>query len=204
MMKYGNYKLTGCRVFSLPVPKTCAGGGACKKYCYGLKGRYRMRNVRAALERAYRHTLSKKFVSDIVNELKRARKIYRVRVHEVGDFYSLRYLKKWYKVARACPEFTFLAYTKSLHFILQGGQPPSNFIILASLGGRYDNLAPELEAKGYIRGLTVVVPDISQAPRGWYICPATIPGREHRKVCGRLCDYCWRPQGYKRVAFVQH
>lgn len=203
-MKYGNYKLSGCRVFSLPVPETCKGGGACRKYCYGLKGRYRMRNVRAALERAYRFTLRKEFVQSMINELKHARKVYRVRVHEVGDFYSLRYLQKWYAIAQACPRFTFLAYTKSLHFVSEGVCPPSNFIILASLGGKYDNLASELEAKGYIRGLTVVVPDISQAPEGWFICPATIPGLEHRKVCGRLCDYCWRPQRGKRVVFIQH
>jgi len=140
----------------------------------------------------------------MVEKLKRARKVHRIRVHEVGDFYSLRYLRKWYEIAQACPEFTFLAYTKSLHFLFQGGQPPSNFIVFASLGGKYDALVPELERRGYIRGISMVIPDMSQAPQGWYICPATIPGREHRKVCGRLCEYCWHFGSGKRVVFIQH
>mgnify|MGYP000539451182 CR=1 FL=1 len=199
----GNWKISGALVFNLPQGYTCPGAGACRRYCYAKHGLFKTKQAMLAAWKNYESAKDPAFAENMLTALKH-RRLKRLRIHASGDFFSLEYLQAWYRVARAREDMIFLAYTKSLPFIMEGGEPPSNFIILASLGGKYDNLAPELEAKGYIRGLTVVIPDISQAPRGWYVCPATIPGLKHRKACGRLCDYCWRPQGSKRVVFIQH
>jgi hypothetical protein len=61
-----------------------------------------------------------------------------------GDFKTLAYFDVWLAVAKARPEITFYAYTKSIPFwVKRIGQIPANFIITASIGGKYDALACE-------------------------------------------------------------
>lgn len=36
-----------------------------------------------------------------------------LRVHVSGDFYSVAYIKKWYRIVRDSPDVTFFAYTRS-------------------------------------------------------------------------------------------
>ena len=67
-----------------------------------------------------------------------------VRIHVSGDFYSQSYFDAWCKVARARPDMTFYAYTKSLRFwVARLDEIPPNLILTASAGGRYDALILE-------------------------------------------------------------
>jgi len=64
-----------------------------------------------------------------------------VRIHVAGDFYCQRYFDAWLNVAKALPHKTFYAYTKSLPFVVNRlGAIPSNFKVIASRGGKHDNL----------------------------------------------------------------
>ena len=63
------------------------------------------------------------------------------RVHVGGDFFNQKYFDAWMEVARLNPETIFYAYTKSLpYWIERINSIPTNFVLTASRGGRYDNL----------------------------------------------------------------
>jgi hypothetical protein len=66
---------------------------------------------------------------------------YLVRLHVSGDFFSQDYFDAWLTVARLNPQTVFYAYTKSLPFWLaRKGVLPVNLRLVASRGGKWDNL----------------------------------------------------------------
>ena len=85
LLKKGNHKLSREQgIWTLPPGITCIGAGECRKYCYAIKARGRMKQV---VESRLRHlwaSLSTSFVSRMVDEIKR-RGILVVRIHEAGD-----------------------------------------------------------------------------------------------------------------------
>ena len=119
---------------------TCPGANACRGVCYAKQGRYAM----AGVFNARKHNVdvfaggAANFVSLAVADLTRFAKRYNVvRVHDSGDFFSQEYLDAWKAIARAMPNLTFYAYTKSLHLDLYTDLPV-NFRLIQSLGGKYD------------------------------------------------------------------
>jgi len=70
------------------------------------------------------------------------------RVHVGGEFFNQRYFDAWMQVARLRQDTTFYAYTKSLpYWVARIGDIPSNFVLIASRGGRYDYLIDEYNLK---------------------------------------------------------
>lgn len=64
-----------------------------------------------------------------------------IRFHGSGDFYSQDYFDAWLMVARVRPSITFYGYTKALPFwVKRIDSIPANMHLVASQGGRYDNL----------------------------------------------------------------
>lgn len=64
-----------------------------------------------------------------------------VRIHVAGDFFSQDYLDAWISLAQSRPSTLFYAYSKSLPFVVARlGEIPSNLVITASRGGKYDAL----------------------------------------------------------------
>lgn len=67
-----------------------------------------------------------------------------VRVHEAGDFFSQEYFDAWLKTAERRPDKLFYAYTKALPFwVKRLDKIPRNFRLVASLGGKHDELIDE-------------------------------------------------------------
>ena len=82
-------------------------------------------------------------IADILNEAWRdvPRRVNLIRVHVSGDFFNLAYLRGWYEFARRNPSVQLYAYTKSLRFVVATlNECPNNFRIIASRGGRSDEL----------------------------------------------------------------
>jgi hypothetical protein len=84
-----------------------------------------------------------------------------VRIHESGDFYSANYFAMWMHVCRLIPDLTFYAYSKNLPMILDYGMDmlPKNFMLTASMGGKFDNLIHE----GHFPRYSVVVLNDAEA-----------------------------------------
>lgn len=110
----GNTKL-GSRIWtwSMSPHYSCPGSTQlCRELCYGTEGFYRYFNNDVRLERNWEASKRDDFVDWIITTL-RKQQVKIMRVHGVGDFYSLSYTAKWYLVMESCPEITFFFFTRS-------------------------------------------------------------------------------------------
>jgi len=173
-------KMTGKRVkiasFNLPAFKAadgfrvCAGAADCASVCYARQGTFLFassRRVRednlAFLKETYKSGGEDAVFFALLNLISNDKATH-YRIHDSGDFFALWYARVWVRVAEACPDRTFYAYTKSVPFF-KNMTVPSNFALTYSYGGVWDNQIPEgapvarifvshddLNAAGYIDG----------------------------------------------------
>ena len=132
--------------FSIPAYKTksgkitCPFASACVKYCYAQKGNYtRYPIVQEVQEKKYEISKQNNFNSLMNAEIKK-KKATHIRIHDSGDFYSIKYLAKWIQIAEYNKEVIFYAYTKSIKFFVDGLLLPDNMKIIFSEGSKTDNL----------------------------------------------------------------
>lgn len=132
--------------FSIPAYKTKAGKITCPfakdciKYCYAQKGNYtRFPIIQELMEKKYEITKQDNFIL-LMNEEIQKKKAKYIRIHDSGDFYSVKYLNKWIQIAKDNKEVIFYAYTKSIKFFINGLQLPKNFKVIFSEGSKTDNL----------------------------------------------------------------
>tara|TARA_R110000764_G_scaffold92143_1_gene175426 strand:- start:263 stop:886 length:624 start_codon:yes stop_codon:yes gene_type:complete len=139
--------------FSIPAYKTksgkvtCPFAAACVKYCYAQKGNYtRFPIVQELMEKKYEISKQTNFNSLMNAEIKK-KKATHVRIHDSGDFYSVKYLQKWVQIAEFNPTIIFYAYTKSIKFFVNDLFPdtdtlllPDNMKIIFSEGSKTDEL----------------------------------------------------------------
>ena len=110
-----NTKLGKMSNFSLPAGNNfrvgaCPGATElCEKLCYAKGALFKMNEWRYYVNWAYAQLWPDKFV-----EAWRKANISKVvRVHAGGDFYSTDYINMWVKIAKACHDIRFYAYTRS-------------------------------------------------------------------------------------------
>tara|TARA_R110001606_G_scaffold374683_1_gene532607 strand:+ start:1057 stop:1659 length:603 start_codon:yes stop_codon:yes gene_type:complete len=132
--------------FSIPAYKTksgkvtCPFAAACVKYCYAQKGNYtRFPIVQELMEKKYEISKQNNFNS-LMNEEIKKKKATHIRIHDSGDFYSIKYLAKWIQIAEYNKEVIFYAYTKSIKFFVDGLLLPPNMKIIFSEGSKHDEL----------------------------------------------------------------
>jgi len=138
--------------FSIPAYKTKSGKMTCPfakdciKYCYAQKGNYiRFPKTQQLMEEKYKITKQDNFILLMNEEIKKKRATH-IRIHDSGDFYSIKYLIKWIDIATQNKDIIFYAYTKSIPFFkgAKQGKPiikvPSNLKIIFSEGSKRDIL----------------------------------------------------------------
>jgi len=131
--------------FSLPAYKTetgktvCPFAKDCIKYCYAQKGNYRYPSVQKGLNKRYELSKTNNFVP-MMNATITLERPTHVRIHDSGDFYSIKYLNKWIEIARQNKDVIFYAYTKSIKFFINGLKLPKNLKIIFSEGSKIDSL----------------------------------------------------------------
>jgi len=160
----GNAKLSKkISTFSIPSGKTCPGANECKSMAIRLGGKTfikdgpacRFRCFSASQEVVYRNVYdSRQHNLEVIKSLirsvpKLAKRISEDlpnncdahRIHVAGDFFSQNYFDAWVRAAKLNPSEFFYAYTKSLPFwVKRLGSIPSNLVLTASRGGKYDGL----------------------------------------------------------------
>ncbi len=132
----GNSKIKNCNIFSLPSGITCRSDVNCRVYCYAKKSEYCYKNVLPRRNENFRLSKHKNFVSNITNILKN--RLFKItRIHESGDFYSQRYLLKWYDICNELSRMRFYAYTKRHDIITKKllKYKPSNLTLIYSIDG---------------------------------------------------------------------
>ncbi len=132
--------------FSIPAYKTksgkitCPFAKDCIKYCYAQKGNYtRFPIIQDLMEKKYNITKQDNFIL-LMNEEIKKKKATHIRIHDSGDFYSVKYLNKWVDIAIQNTNIIFYAYTKSIKFFINGLKLPKNLKIIFSEGSKNDNL----------------------------------------------------------------
>ena len=137
--------------FSIPAYKTkggkvtCPFAKDCVKYCYAQKGNYkRFPIIQELMEKKYNISKQDNFVDLMTNEIIKKKAKY-IRIHDSGDFYSIKYLLKWVDIANANKEVIFYAYTKSIKFFKGAVNIPKNLKIIFSEGSKTDNLINTLK-----------------------------------------------------------
>lgn len=119
---------------------TCPGAKECREVCYAKQGMYSTPQVKNARKLSLQQTLDDNFTQNMINDLYKfsAKGINTVRIHDSGDFYSQKYLDKWFSIARSVPQMRFYAYTKAMNLDLWTDKP-ENMQIIQSLGGQWDS-----------------------------------------------------------------
>ena len=143
--------LNNARVLNFSIPaykdmngKTiCPFAKDCIKYCYAQKGNYRFNNVKKGQQKRYELTKTNNFIK-IMNANLLLERPTHVRIHDSGDFYSIKYLNKWMQIAKDNKDIIFYAYTKSIQFF-KGLQLPKNLKIIFSEGSKKDDLINTLK-----------------------------------------------------------
>ena len=158
----GNSKLQQTLIWNIPAVLTCPfATDACKEYCYTIKSE---RMYPSVLPRRFRHlqeSQQQEFEEKMIEELHRQaqrktktgkQKFQYVRIHESGDFYSQAYVDKWARIAKACPDLKFLAYTKSYLYDFTELQSLPNVTIRMSLDSTSKQKAFQTSMpKAYVR-----------------------------------------------------
>jgi len=179
LLTYGNKKMT-IPIFSLPATKTCTGSTAyCRKYCYAKSAEEMYPSVVAKRARSLKASKEKDFVERIVSGLNDVIFIPYVRIHESGDFYSQKYLEKWFDICGHFPNRKFLAFTKS--FNLDFSNKPDNMALYYSIWCDTDmSTVPEGDNRAYtvvtykwFKDQGLVNPDVGNAMK-----------------CKGFCDKC--------------
>ena len=135
-------------IWNLPAMKTCPySTEMCRKSCYARKAERCYPSVLPSRERNYEESTFDNFVENMIftieselNSKKYRGKVAVFRIHESGDFYNYEYARKWVSIARHFENRTdlvFLAYTKSLVYLVRLGYGlsgfPRNLVIRSSL-----------------------------------------------------------------------
>lgn len=100
-------------------------------------------------------------ITSIANEIQSAlpKNAGVVRIHVSGDFFNRNYFLAWVEVAKNNPSTLFYAYTKQLPFWVENSHlVPSNMVLTASYGGKYDHMIEEHDLRS-----AIVVEDEEQA-----------------------------------------
>jgi hypothetical protein len=158
----GNAKLFGIYTFTLPSGKTCPGAKDCLAMAVRRNGKTKLVRgkdcrftcFQASLESIFptlynlaqynlellRKAKTVKAMGELIhNSLPKNARI--IRIHVGGDYFSPEYFMAWVNVALNNPNILFYSYTKSIHIWKRFKKLiPSNLVMTASYGGKYDNL----------------------------------------------------------------
>lgn len=137
-------KLAQRRVLNFGIPAyksetgkvTCPFADECIKYCYARKGTFRWPNTVNAYEKRFRIARSPDFES-IMNAALLVKNPHFVRVHDSGDYFSEKYMDRWFSIMRANPSIKFYSYTNSVLLMKMYDKGiPDNFDYILSTDGK--------------------------------------------------------------------
>ena len=185
--------------FSLPAIKTCPNSTSlCKKYCYARKSERVWKNVLRSRYNNFKLSKQNAFIDMILKEetftmkmIKNIgkRNIKHFRIHESGDFYSQKYLEKWFDICRVFNGIKFLAYTQMYN--LNWKEKPKNMIV-------YWTVWPDTDKSKIPKGLRAYVIDDGKGKLPKYTINKKIKicakGKGNNLTCDK-CLYCYKGSG---------
>lgn len=187
--KIGKYvtkgKLRGFPIFTLTLeeratcPRTCEVWHSC--YGNGMPYAQRIKHGRAFEERLW-NELADKQASHPLGFL--------VRLHILGDFYSVDYAELWAEALEAYPALHVFGYTA------HAPQSPIGQVVQELLGYRSDRFHIRFSGLDALKNGSVVVEH--GAPTEHLVCPA----QTGKTDCCGTCAFCWHSD--RTIAFLRH
>jgi len=116
-----------------------------------------------------------------------------VRLHVLGDFYSVRYVDLWRKLLGRHPGLNVYGYTAR-----QSGDPIGDALALLARDAGWRRFAMRTSNGPRSTRSTVSIEHPLQAPPDAIVCPEQIGRTESCSTCG----LCW--QSERRIAFIHH
>jgi hypothetical protein len=181
---------SGMPIYCLTLPErtTCPRSCANWRDCYGNKMHWSKRHAPgAALEDALRVQ-----VAELAAKHPRG---FVVRLHILGDFYSVGYVNLWHEQLVSHPALRIFGYTA------HHGDAISKAIIYTALRfrSRWAIRHSDVHPEGYSSQFrTVTIDKAEECPADAIVCPA----QTDRTACCGTCALCWSTT--KAIAFLKH
>ncbi len=177
--------LTGQKLVKVPG-STCAG-------CYALKGRYRFKNVRDAMQRRLSKLHDPRWIEAMVTLIngrhwQKPQPVF--RWHDSGDLQSVQHLKNIFEVCKQTPDTSHWLPTREARFLklMDPDVVPKNLKIVLSDHMNDQPVAPTWWP--YTSGVSTDHEAVT--------CPASSQGNKCRD-----CRKCW-DRSVKRVIYGKH
>ncbi len=116
LISMSNTKIGKIPSFSISAIDSCPGATTwCSKSCYAERLSNLWKNVGKAYDNNFEIAKSPEFFALMDAEIKKliAKNINIFRLHVSGDFFDVKYIYNWVKLAKANPSMTFFGYTHS-------------------------------------------------------------------------------------------
>ena len=176
----------GYPIYTLTLEERASCPRSCEQWrsCYGNRMRWPLRHrAGPALERAIE--------TDLAGLQARHPGGFVVRLHILGDFYSLDYVRAWARRLDRFPALRVYGYTA------RGLDAPIGIYLRALSARRWDRFAVRFSGAGLAERSAIVVGAEANAGDA-IVCPA----QTGRSACCATCGLCWGTR--RNIAFLQH
>lgn len=158
--------------------------------CYGRTGFYKTKTVQESLAR---NTELARFHLDFVNRAIRAQletlpEGTEIRIHAVGDFFSLEYVQMWHDIARDFPGMVFWTYTKTEYESAFDDLENAN-IVPSIVNGKFNF--------GHCDHIINLHDELKEAGEKVHICRCGVDNNQH-------CAGCHECSVKQFVLFLEH
>ena len=188
LLKDGNTK-TGKAVKCWAMStKTCS--IQCEK-CYGKRGFYAFGNGLEMLNRNAELAMLHLdfFKRAIMAQCETFKDGTEIRIHVVGDFFSVEYVKVWQGVIETYPQLIFWTYTKVTKYENAFAEYPNANIVKSVINGKFNF--------GHCDHIIDLYTELKDNGKNVHICRCGVDDNQHCSGCHKcsLCDY---------VLFIEH
>jgi hypothetical protein len=180
----------GMPIFSLTLEERATCPRSCAQWegCYGNAMPFAKRIVHGP-------ELEARLASELRYLSRRHRGGFVVRLHMLGDFYSVQYVAAWLRWLRLLPELHVFGYTA------WAPETPIGAAVEKLARRAWDRFAVRRSGHDGMRGSVVVESPAQAAEEDFVVCPVQTGGTRSCATCG----LCWAPAfAHRPIAFVRH
>ena len=182
-------KWRGFEVYTLTLEERATCPKACKHWrsCYG-------NNMQMAQRFAHGEALETALVYEIASLATRHPKGFAVRLHVLGDFYSVRYVRLWEILLEECPQLHVFGFSARWDC----RSDPIARELVPLVRKQWDRFAIRFSNAPVDECSTISIEHPFQKPDDAIICPQQLG----KTAACATCALCW--QSKRRIAFIQH
>lgn len=115
-----------------------------------------------------------------------------IRLHMLGDFYSVEYVDFWRSMLKKFPRLAIFGYTA------RNNEDPIGQAVIRLRTEQWERFAVRSSNGARHNMATVSIKDRSERPANAFICPE----QTEQTACCATCGLCWSTR--KNVAFLEH